>query len=66
MCCQEVDIVEAKLTYIEPISGTHKTLTCITLHPGFKSVCLDVWTLQVAYLAYRQEHGHYEEERTHK
>ena len=33
------------------------TVTCITNHPGFKSVCLDVWVLQAAYFQYRQEHG---------
>ena len=29
---------------------------CITLHPGFDVVCLNIWTLQAAYFNYR---GHY-------
>ena len=27
----------------------------ITEHPGFQSICLDVWVLQMAYCAYRQQ-----------
>ena len=27
---------------------------CITDHPGFQSVCLNQWVLQVAWLAYKQ------------
>ena len=30
---------------------------CITLHPGFQSVCLDVWVLQTAYFSLRQHYG---------
>ena len=32
-------------------------LLCITDHPGFHAVCLNVWTLQTAYYQYRQEYG---------
>ena len=31
--------------------------TCTTEHPGFQSTCLDVWVLETAYYAYRQQHG---------
>lgn len=32
-------------------------MSCITEHPGFQSTCLDVWVLETAYHAYRQQHG---------
>ena len=30
---------------------------CITLHPGFPSVCLNPWVLQTAYYSYCQHYG---------
>ena len=30
---------------------------CITVHPGFAAVCLNVWVLQAAYFQYRQQYG---------
>ena len=30
-------------------------LDCIADHPGFASVCLDVWVLETAYYQYRQQ-----------
>ena len=30
---------------------------CITKHPGFNSVCLNIWVLQAAYYIYRQHYG---------
>ena len=30
---------------------------CITDHPGFEAVCLNVWVLQTAYFQLRQEYG---------
>ena len=32
---------------------------CITLHPGFQTVCLDPWVLQTAYYSYGQHYGEY-------
>ena len=32
-------------------------MKCITEHPGFQSTCLDVWVLETAYYAFRQQHG---------
>lgn len=32
-------------------------ITCLTLHPGFDACCLNPFSLQVAYLNFRQEHG---------
>ena len=34
-----------------------KQTKCITEHPGFQSTCLDVWVLETAYYAFRQQHG---------
>lgn len=30
---------------------------CITEHPGFVSVCLDPWVLEMAYYGYRRQYG---------
>ena len=32
-------------------------MSCITQHPGFRSSCLDVWVLETAYYAFRQQYG---------
>jgi hypothetical protein len=36
-------------------------LGCITQHPGFRVICLEPWVLRVAYLEYKQHHGHLED-----
>ena len=51
-CCREVSAVVAK---IDELGDT--SVISITQHPGFASVCLNVWVLQAAYFQYRQEHG---------
>ena len=48
ICCQEIAVLREKMT-------GHSE--CITQHPGFRTVCLDIWVLQTAYFQYRQEHG---------
>ena len=52
VCCREVPAMVAK---IDELGDT--SVACITQHPGFATVCLDVWVLQTAYYQYRQEHG---------
>lgn len=52
LCCKEIQRVQDK---VESYQGGD--LSCITLHPGFRSVCLDVYVLEVAYLQYRQQYG---------
>ena len=47
VCCNEISQIAAK-------KGEH---LCIIGHPGFQTVCLDVWVLQTAYFSYRQQHG---------
>jgi hypothetical protein len=50
-CCQEYEVYRNKI--IEETA-----INCITLHPGFDAGCLNKWALQIAYYAYRQQHGH--------
>ena len=33
------------------------SIQCITEHPGFSSVCLNIWVLQTAYYQYQQHYG---------
>ena len=49
VCCCEISQVQAKKEL--------ENVQCITLHPGFQSVCLDVWVLQTAYFSIRQHYG---------
>ncbi|XP_021359109.1 P2X purinoceptor 7-like [Mizuhopecten yessoensis] len=51
ICCKEVDQVQVMM---DAIPGD---LSCITLHPGFDAVCLNIYVLQTAYLTFRQYHG---------
>ncbi|KAI9529000.1 hypothetical protein NQZ68_015767 [Dissostichus eleginoides] len=39
--------------------GVH---SCIIDHPGFRSGCLDIWVLRIAYHGYRQHYGHLQQE----
>ena len=49
VCCKEIPQMVNKIT-IEEVG-------CITLHPGFQSVCLNQWVLEAAYYSYRQHYG---------
>ena len=51
LCCQEVGEV------IQKANEYGDSITCIVQHPGFQSVCLDVWVLQTAGSQHRQEYG---------
>jgi hypothetical protein len=52
-CCHSADVVQQKFT--EPAMPF--PIECITEHPGFDGVCLNIWALEVAYLAYKQKYG---------
>ena len=52
VCCKEINKVVAKMGETE-----NEPASCITRHPGFEGVRLNVWILQAAYYQYRQEHG---------
>ena len=56
VCC--CDIVEVQLKK----ETTDEAIQCITLHPGFEAVCLNVWVLQTAYYDYHQHYGNTMEE----
>lgn len=54
-CCQEAQRIVDKMTEFE--NSSEQELKCITQHPGFTSVCLDVHVLDTAYLQYKQQYG---------
>ena len=53
VCCKEVSRIMDKVGELEDTSH----VGCITEHPGFATVCLDIWVLQTAYYQYRQHYG---------
>jgi len=57
VCCREIRQVSAKMTDAETLESLGGKLNCITYHPGFRSGCLNVWALEIAYLQYRQMYG---------
>ncbi|KAJ8018712.1 hypothetical protein HOLleu_43145 [Holothuria leucospilota] len=48
-CCTEIPQVQNRME--------EEGADCITTHPGFHGVCLDVWSLRTAYYGYRQQYG---------
>ena len=51
-CCKEMARVVEKMD-----SFDGDDLDCITMHPGFRTVCLDKYVLETAYYQYRQQYG---------
>ena len=51
MCCKEINAVINKN---DEVVG--ETPTCITQHPGFSAVCLNIWVLQTAWYQYKQQY----------
>ena len=54
MCCKECRKTPVKLEENISLLRNPTQFKCITDHPGFQSVCLNPWVLQVAWLAYKQ------------
>jgi len=54
ICCKEIDVILDKVTELN-----NPSITCITQHPGFSSVCLNVWVLQTACIGKRMESPHH-------
>ena len=54
-CCLENATIVNKLHYKLP---DDTFVACITEHPAFKSLCLDEWVLEQAYLNYVKMYGH--------
>ena len=52
VCCHEIGQIWQKIE-----EQTEVQMSCITEKRGFQSTCLDVWVLETAYYAYRQQHG---------
>ena len=56
-CCQELDECIESLNS-EMVLGEMKVVPkCITLHPAFNSVCLDIWSLRMAGPKFRKIDG---------
>ena len=65
-CCQEIDAVMAKnheAVEVEQLEGPPE---CITQHPGFHAVCINIWVLQTAWLQYKQQYDEPYEGPLHK
>ncbi|XP_071944231.1 uncharacterized protein [Antedon mediterranea] len=45
LCCTEIIAIRETLERDQEVTGP---VTCITEHPGFDPVCLNVWTLQLS------------------
>ena len=50
ICCMEIARIVANIG-----EAKDTVVTCITGHPGFERMCLNVWVMQAAYFQYRQE-----------
>ena len=55
VCCMDKEQVWQKVVEQRPESH----MKCVTEHPGPQSTCLDVWVLETAYYAYRQQYSTY-------
>ncbi|XP_070182410.1 uncharacterized protein [Littorina saxatilis] len=51
VCCHDVRQIKQK------VDGLEEQVGCITAHPGFSTVCLDIYCLETAYYAYKQDYG---------
>ena len=51
VCCHDIPPILTKMSQLP------KPVLCITLHPGFDNVCLNVWVLQTAFYFYFQQYG---------
>ncbi|XP_033727605.1 uncharacterized protein LOC117316936 [Pecten maximus] len=56
-CQQLQNASAAEILQIQHIRGEIPDLKCITQHPGFAPVCLNVFVLRTAYHAFRQHHN---------
>jgi len=59
VCCQSMDVIRAKCQEVAD-SDIGRAPPCIVDHPGFSSVCLNVWVLQAVYNEYKQRYGNIE------
>jgi len=59
VCYQSIPVVKAKCQEVAE-SGISTAPPCIVEHPGFSSVCLNVWVLQAVYNEYKHHYGNLE------
>ena len=52
VCCKEAERVGDVMTELE-----NGIINCITLHPGFEPVCLNILVLTTVYYQYRQQYN---------
>lgn len=52
--CQIMPTLRECVCCYQKFSELPAPVSCITLHPGFHIVCLDVWVLQTAYFCHQQ------------
>ena len=45
VCCLEISEIEDKMSELQTLDPSSEA-TCITKHPVFSGVCLDIWVLQ--------------------
>ena len=49
VCCAEIQQIKDKCQ--------EEDVSCITMHPGFDAVCLNIYVLQTAYHQYRYHYN---------
>lgn len=52
-CCQELKSVAESLTHQSVLADLSTIPCCVTLHPGFRPVCLEKWSLKMAARKYK-------------
>ena len=55
VCCLEISEIE-KMSELQTLDPSSEA-TCITEHPGFSGVCLDMWVLQTTANQIRHTNG---------
>jgi len=56
ICCCAINETVQKCQEVATC-GLGEVPKCITEHPGFAAVCLDMWNLQAVYKGYCQHYG---------
>ena len=56
VCCLEISGIEDKMSELQTLDPSSEA-TCITEHPVFSGVCLDIWVLQTTAHQIFHPHG---------
>ena len=57
VCCHEIERISSKNEEVFEHVKPTEPYDSITDNPGFRTVCLDRWVLQAAWLDYKQQYG---------